>query len=44
MARRIQTEHWSGDFAHEIETKTDPALIVQLADAAKARVCRDGRG
>jgi hypothetical protein len=37
MARRIEAEPWSTDFAHEIETKTLPELIVQLADAAKAR-------
>jgi len=37
MARRIEAEPWSTDFAHEIETKTVPELIVQLADAAKAR-------
>lgn len=37
MARRIEAEPWSADFVHEIETKTVPELIVQLADAAKAR-------
>lgn len=37
MARRIEAEPWSTDFAHEIETKTVPELIGQLADAAKAR-------
>lgn len=37
MARRIQAEPRSTDLAHEIETKTLPELIVQLADAAKAR-------
>jgi hypothetical protein len=37
MARRIEAEPWSTDFAHEIETRTVPELIVQLADAAKAR-------
>lgn len=37
MARRIEAEPWSANFAHEIETKTVPELIVQLTDAAKAR-------
>lgn len=37
MARRIEAEPWSADFAHEIETKTVPELIGQLTDAAKAR-------
>lgn len=37
MARRIEAEPWSTDFAHEIETKTVPELIGQLTDAAKAR-------
>jgi hypothetical protein len=37
MARRIEAEPWSPDFANEIETKTVPELIVQLTDAAKAR-------
>jgi hypothetical protein len=37
MARRIQAEPWSADFAHEIETKTVPELIGQLTDASKAR-------
>lgn len=37
MARRIEAEPWSLDFAREIETKTVPELIGQLADAARAR-------
>ncbi|HMI83274.1 MAG TPA: hypothetical protein VK550_04220 [Polyangiaceae bacterium] len=37
MARRIEAEPWSADFASEIETKTVPELIGQLTDAAKAR-------
>ncbi|MFC0708306.1 hypothetical protein [Azorhizophilus paspali] len=37
MARRIEAEPWSADFANEIETKTVPELIGQLADVAKAR-------
>ncbi|MHC2289865.1 hypothetical protein [Bradyrhizobium barranii] len=37
MARRIEAEPWSSDFADYIETKTLPDLIVQLNEAAKAR-------
>lgn len=37
VARRIEAEPWSGEFAREIETKTIPDLKVQLTDAAKAR-------
>lgn len=37
MARRIEAEPWSADFAREIETKTVPELIGQLTDAARAR-------
>lgn len=37
MARRIEAEPWSADFAQEIETKTIPELIGLLTDAAKAR-------
>lgn len=37
MARRIEAEPWSADFATEIETKAAPELIGQLKDAAKAR-------
>lgn len=37
MVRRIEAEPWSADFAQEIETKTVPELIGQLADAARAR-------
>lgn len=37
MARRIEAEPWSADFANEIETKTVPELIGQLTDVAKAR-------
>jgi hypothetical protein len=37
MARRIEAEPWSADFANQIETETVPELIGQLADAAKAR-------
>jgi hypothetical protein len=37
MARRIEAEPWSSNFADYIETKTLPDLIVQLNEAARAR-------
>jgi hypothetical protein len=37
VARRIEAEPWTADFAHELETKTIPDLIFQLNEAAKAR-------
>ena len=37
LARRIEAEPWSTDFAREIETKTLPDLMIQLADVKKAR-------
>jgi len=37
MARRIQSEPWSEDFAREIDTKTLPDLMEQLEKARKAR-------
>lgn len=37
MARRIEAEPWSAEFAHEVETKTIPELRTQLAEAARAR-------
>jgi hypothetical protein len=37
MARRIEAEPWSPDFANDLETRTLPDLISQLNDATKAR-------
>jgi len=37
MTRRIESEPWTADFAKEIDTRTLPDLIHELADAAEAR-------
>jgi len=37
MARRIESEPWSKDFADELEHKTIPDLADELAEARKAR-------
>lgn len=37
MSRRIESEPWTADFAKDIDTRTLPDFIDDLADAAKAR-------
>lgn len=44
MARSIQHEPWSADFAKEIETKTIPGLIQQIELATEARDAWLGTG
>lgn len=44
MARRIEAEPWSDEFAREIDTRTIPDLLVQLDEARKARDAWLGTG
>jgi len=43
MARRIESEPWTKDFAEELEHKTIPDLADQLDEARKARKAGPGR-